>query len=395
MIKWTGPNKGKLRRALLEVYPNENKLRRFVCDYFNFELTGVGGNTPEDWAESLLDKASEEDWIRELYDYFCSKNLSNLIILTLQSELKDPILDTSIGGENTSYSVERAMKYEGLFEDPRSVHLVIAIFWQERNKQKIRIRPKLCYQDSNSRKISEYSFMEDEPSIMLKNFPGLFENLIDKAIEKISKLFPNRKCPWRLSIELFVPVDLIGQPLLTWCGQNREFSSTYAIVVGCSDRFNLNRPVESAKLHNQLALGWQRFQGKVPDIVGSKLSQLSWLTSDHAHQKAFTDYAGFQCYGSWLKSDEQSLGNWQELVRSGIPLALWIRGETCQRHYIESIFERLIHNTRFEFLERIPRIRDELQKTCNHCVGVFYEDPNYVPNISLSEEEYFLGWPGA
>lgn len=140
--------------------------------------------------------------------------------------------------------------------------------------------------------------------------------------------------------------------------------------------------------------GWQRFQEKVPDQVGSVLQNLGWLNSDIAYRENFEIYSGFRCYGEWLKPEEQFTENWQKLIQSGIPLALWMCEGQPQREAIEATFDRLIDSTRFEFLDRIPLVREEQQRTCNYCVGVFYEDPNYVPEVPRPKEEQFFSWPG-
>ena len=165
--------------------------------------------------------------------------------------------------------------------------------------------------------------------------------------------------------------------------------------MGCSDRFNPDQPGVASDLHNQLKEGWRRFQAKIPDRSSSKLQNLDWLSSDKAGEQSLNNYSGFQCYGDWLKLDNQYLENWEGLVRSGIPLALWMCGDRPQRETIEATFNRLIDCTRFEFLERIPTIRDEQRKKYNHVVGIFYEDPNYVPEIPRPPVEQFFSWPGA
>jgi hypothetical protein len=397
MISWTPTNQGKFRRVLLKFYTSNQQLRQFVRDNFNYSLDDLPdiSTAQSVWTEALLEQAAAVGWIGELYMQFCEIYQNDLQITQLRRELQDPSLNVPIGGANSNNAFVRVNVDEGLFEDLRSTHLVIAIFWQERSKQKIRIRPKLCHRDSESHDILQESLVKDDCSILLKDFPELFQKLVTFTIRKVARLFPDPIYPWKLTIELFVPVDLLCQPLSTWCGQSGELPKTRSIVIGCSDRFDPDRPVEAADLHNQLKHGWQRFQSHVPDRYGSTLRNLSWLSSDEASQESLESFSGFRCYGGWLTPEEQSLDNWQKLVRSGIPVALWMCEGSPPRQDITSVFDRLIEGTRFEFLDRIPIIRNGLQITSNHCVGVFYEDPNYVPDIPLPEEEQFFSWPGA
>lgn len=84
MIKWTGPNRGKLREALLNFYRSNQALLRFVSDRFEYSLDDLPdtvGTNRSDWAAELLDKAAAEGWIEELYQIVCSTHESNIRIV--------------------------------------------------------------------------------------------------------------------------------------------------------------------------------------------------------------------------------------------------------------------------------------------------------------------------
>jgi len=407
-MEWNGLNKRKLRKALITIYNSSIKLDKFVSDELDRVLSEISTESSlDDRAFELLEEAVSGGWLDDLYQKFCTVNQSNCQIVKLHEDLKDTATfigeeakalvspERVIGEPDSSNAVIRMEEGEGLVEDPNSVHLVVAVFWEKPSEQKVRIQPKLCYRKDNPREISQKPLMKDSCSIQIKEFPKFLEELVKVTAIELSRLFADPIHPWKLTIELFVPVDLLCFPLSKWCGQDSELLKTHPIVIGCSDRFDPSQMGGSANLHNQLKRGWQRFQNKVSDQAGSVLRNLDWLSSDLARQSTFEAYSGFQCYGDWLKADEASLSNWQELVRSGIPVALWMCEGSPQRQDITSVFNHLIDCTRFEFLDRIPIKRSELQRTCNHCIGVFYEDPNYVPDIPLAKEEQFFSWPGA
>lgn len=111
-INWTGPNRGKLRRVLLDLYPDIRRLKRFVSDRFDCALTDLSETTPEDWAEDLIEKARSEGWIDKLYREFWLAHPDNLLVVTLRSELKDPGLKTSIGGSGEDAGVVRRSQAE-------------------------------------------------------------------------------------------------------------------------------------------------------------------------------------------------------------------------------------------------------------------------------------------
>lgn len=394
MIEWTGPNQKTLRKTLLSFYRSNQVLRLFVSDHFEYALDDLPDTevSRTSWAAALLEQAVAEGWINELYATFCLKHQDDPRIIKLRKDLNDSALETPIGGPEASNAIVRVKPKEELVEEPGSAHLVVAIFWREREKRTVRIHPKLYYRDLGSRSLVQESLMQDECAIELKTFPSVLNGLVNFTNRKLYRLFSSSGHPWKLAIELFVPVDLLWQPLSTWHGQNNDLVTSYPIVLGCSDRFDPDQE-KSVEWYNQLQRGWKRFQSTVPDQAGSTLRNLNWLQSNRARQEAFEQYSGFQCYGHWLKPDEQD--NWQRLVRSGIPLALWMCEGKPRRTTITTVFEQLTDGTRFEFLDRIPLIRDQQQRTSGYCVGVFYEDPTYIPDIPLPEEEQFFVWPGA
>jgi hypothetical protein len=400
MIKWTNRNLAKFREVLLACYTTNRELRRLVSDNLVYSLNNVPdavGTSREDWAEDLLNVAASAIWIDELYQLFCSVHKDDPRIVQLKRDLQDSSLTRTIGEPQTSNSVIRREIEGELIEDPNSAHLVIAVFWQKPSEEMIRIRPKFCYRDPNNCEILREDLSKEENySITLKDFPEFLTKIVSFTIStKISKYFLNSLDPWQLTIELFVPVDLLCKPLEAWCGKNEELMKNRSIVVGCSDRFNPDQPDTAVNLHNQLKLGWKRFQEKIPDQASQKLKNLDWLTSTNAKTESFAAYSGFQCYGDWLKPGEDHHKNWLELVRSGIPLALWMCKGKPDSSEISKIFDYLVESTRFEFLERIRMLRDQHLKTCDHCLGVFYEDPNYVPDALLPPSEQLFVWPGA
>ncbi|MFM7573143.1 MAG: hypothetical protein ACKO4S_08435, partial [Snowella sp.] len=220
--------------------------------------------------------------------------------------------------------------------------------------------------------------------------PDLINKNIILAIGKLDKDFPDPIKPWKLVVSLFVPVDLLSFPLSYWCG--KDTSLEYPIVLGCSDRFDPNRSQDAAGMRNNLKKGWQRLQ---KDLSQSqfKLHGISWLNSDQASTCTLKSYSGFQCYGNWLKSGKEYLTNWQELIKSGIPLALWMEKGELEREKIKDNFYKLTDCHHLNFLEYIPDHRDEQWKTYEDYVGIFYEDPNYVPDVPRSEVEQFFAWP--
>ena len=152
-IEWTGPNQGKLRKALLNVYPTIQELRLFVRDNFNYPLKNLPdaeGCNKETWAEKLIEEAITKDWIDELYKNFCTVNQNNKWVIQLIKELNEGRL---IESPHLSNSIVRRKVEEELVEDLSSTHLVIAVFWQEPSKQKIRINAKFCYRDSKTHEI--------------------------------------------------------------------------------------------------------------------------------------------------------------------------------------------------------------------------------------------------
>jgi hypothetical protein len=91
-IHWTNPNQGKLRRALIAVYPDVPSLRQFVKDYIDeLRISSLPGENSrlDDWAEALVTQAKAKDWINELYQAFCDQNPDHSRVRQLKQELGD------------------------------------------------------------------------------------------------------------------------------------------------------------------------------------------------------------------------------------------------------------------------------------------------------------------
>ncbi|MGB3518696.1 MAG: caspase family protein [Elainellaceae cyanobacterium] len=285
------------------------------------------------------------------------------------------------GPEPDLVPVRSFVRTERTIEPENSFHLVIAFYIEgTRKRRKVRVRPNLYYRDRSTKQVLQKPLAKDHSPIDLDSLPQSLEDLVNRTTEYLANKFRDRLQPWLLSIKLFVPIDWLGAPLHTWCGKAANIFTRYSIVVGCSDRFN-DGYSGAAELHNQLKRGWQRFQADAPDSNGARLTQLNWLDSDQATMSRLEDYSGFRCFGDWLGPGEQYLEGWKEIVSSGIPIALWMCEGHAERPEREAIFNSLIVHSRFQFLEEIRRTRDLQRKSSQTYVGVFYEDPNYVPNV--------------
>jgi hypothetical protein len=418
------PNQRKLlREALVSSYRKPETLRLFVSDNFEGDrLTNISFQTLAVAADDLITKFQELGDVRDLVEALIRErprnpkvqSLKEQILPSLQVRAELRVLETQvppervIEGQGTcpnSIVVREAIEAEELIEPLNYAHLVVAVFWEgERKLRKFRVCPKLCYRDKITQKVVHRPLATkegtDQYSVFQNKIPEFLKKLHAFGIMELRRLFPDVAQSWRLSIELFLPVDLLCLPLAAWCGQDGDFFSKHPIVVGCSDRFDPTRPDQAIELHNQLQLGWERFRKKVPDRVGSTLRNLDWLDSNQAQHKSLAAYAGFRCYGNWLvpgeweKLDPVSQKRWQDLVGFGIPLALWICEGNPPTSARKRVFNRLASGTRFELLEEIPIMRDAQWKMSEQCVGVFYEDLNYMPELPNLREQSYFSWPG-
>ncbi|MFM7440594.1 MAG: hypothetical protein ACKO2V_18690, partial [Snowella sp.] len=156
------------------------------------------------------------------------------------------------------------------------------------------------------------------------------------------------------------------------------------IVFGCSDRYNPTI-AKAKELRQELKeSGWQRFQQDINRATNSKLINLKWLDSQQAGQESFRKYSGFCCYGNWLKPQPKHLHNWDRLIESGIPLALW-----QLHHPQDQTFQAFADHDYFKFLEHIPIVREEQNLKGFDYLGVFYEDPDHVPSILTEAVQYY------
>lgn len=289
--------------------------------------------------------------------------------------------------EAIAISIEDRSGWEG---GELVAHLIVALFWQERSKQTVRVQPELFYHDPKTDAIECLPLSaQDGLTVTIPNFPNFLQRLVTFAEKRLRKISCDSLKPWQLTINLLVPIELLCYPLKQWCGESSRLTCQYPIVVRCSDRFDMEND-RADYFHNQLLRGWQRFSR-----FAQHIHQLNWLKPDRCWQDDLEQFEGLQCFGDWLKPDD--LDRWGKLVESGIPLALWMYETGSDRELIAQTFDWLTDCSCSEFLRRT---RQERREPCRLSVsspgyhlGVFYENPNYVPTV-LQEEEQFFSWAG-
>ena len=97
-MEWTGPNKKKLRKALIKIYNTPKKLAKFISDEFDLNLNVISSESNlDDRAYDLIEEGcADGDWIHRLYETLCEINPDHPAIDALQHELQgDPPIGTS------------------------------------------------------------------------------------------------------------------------------------------------------------------------------------------------------------------------------------------------------------------------------------------------------------
>lgn len=412
-----------LRDALLSGYRRAESLRIFVDDNFptirlNEVATSQAGRTA---ADDLITAFEETGEIFVLIAALYKERPNNPEVLALfqvlpadvqqQLHAQNIVLVEPANDErlvqaddlgSSSVVVKEPVSRDPLTEPENSAHLVVTVFWKgEKNLKQFRVSPKLCYFDSQNSQIVHTPLAKEEDidtkTVPQNCFSDFLKGLHTFALRKLRNSVADR--PWKLSIELFLPLDLLCLPLSTWCGKDDTLISKHSIVIGCSDRFDEDRPDDAINLYNQLELQWQRFLATVPDQAGSSLQDLDWLDSTQLATGSLAACQGFRCLGGWLIPGEWNhldatiKRNWKELIGFGVPLALWI----CQGDLAVSgrrqVFNSLAQGTRFDLLDKIP-IERNIGHRSGQCVGVLYEDLNYAPERPKLPEQRLFSWPG-
>lgn len=385
MMDWTGEYRKALRDALTSGFRSYSALKDLVYNHLHLNLDEIA--SPEAGTRTATDNlivhCEERGEVSNLVVAICTVRPKNPEVKILVEKCKcDPLL-YSLLPISTEKTIGESNLTSTFSEDNPTGHLVTAVFKEGTSKEeKLRIYAKFCYY-KNLPKILE----ADNIYIKKDEISKYLEERINDAKEILIQISNGKH--FELVIELFLPIDLLSSPLHKWYGQENKYLKLYPIVIGCSDRFISDEVSHySSDLLNNLKGGWKNFQAIIPDKKRLNISELQWLKSDNADGECLADFTGFCCTGNWLKTGEEYKEKWEELVWSGIPLALW----RCNTHLARenlTVFEHLIAHNRFDFLRRIPRIRERQQKMKEDYVGVFYEDPDYLPDIPKQ-----LNFPG-
>jgi hypothetical protein len=285
-------------------------------------------------------------------------------------------------------------------------HLLFSVFNSQHNPgERVRVNAELHFFDQTTGQIqldpidlpsSDRTIdpTDTEQIYDIAELPNCLSQAVKRSLRHLSELADLQRFSGLCQpvIELFLPTELLWQPLKTWCCEFPKLPERYAIVVRSSDRFQGSRPEDAIHYQTQLASAWKHFFGternSFPQIQSSPtLSDLAWLpSSEDCHTKFKSKkYAGIQCFGHWLTPDSD---RWVQLIEAGTPFAFWLYDcdIDCEITSDErrAIFQRLIAGDRFTLLETIQDERCEsvipsLRSTSYH-LGVFYEDINYSPS---------------
>lgn len=381
-MDWTKENREKLRKALTSGFQSYSSLSIFVSDYFDdIQLSQIASSQATIVAtDDLIQYFQERGEVSNLVVAIYKARPNNPDVNLLAEQCKcDPLLYSMLPISTEKIVGESDLK--SIFsEDNQTSDLVIALFREGTSKEgKFRVYTKFCYGKNSPQTLGVDNQADDRNIIKKDEVSKYLEERINDAKKILIEL--SNGTHFELVIELFLPIDLLSSPLHQWYGQENKYLKLYPLVMGCSDRFISDEVSHSSfDLRNRLKKGWSRFQAMISDEKRLKISELTWLKSDDADMESLADFTGFCCSGNWLEAGEEYLEKWEELILSGIPLALW-RCNTYLKREELTVFEHLINHNRFDFLMRIPIMRERQHKMKEDYVGVFYEDIDYLPDI--------------
>ncbi|MEM8640964.1 MAG: effector-associated domain EAD1-containing protein [Cyanobacteria bacterium P01_G01_bin.54] len=410
MVQWNSRNQGKLRNALLNVY-TKNEIRILVRDTFEDGddfLRRIAGDSDTEWVSDLLEKAAKDGRrVVDLYVEFCRRYPRHTVLEKLQADLGDRLLDTQkhanlstkrtipAGEVGVAKPSKAPLGFAG--EAPRTAHLVIGVFHQGTDDKTVMVHPQICYWDAEQqsvRRLAPQAFppldIQNDSEVLLREFPTFLDGLMgivedEEFLDQFLPAAEDDHDDWTIIIHLFLPIEFLHFPLSKWCLQ--DLLEDYTVVLGCSDRFTKssgNRQKKNpSRLRNKLKKGWRKLQetSATPE-KGHNLQNAAWLTSAaECSTLVFENYSGFQCYGEFLKSGVAYIQNWQRIIEAGMPIALWMCSAQSPCPQAGAIFQQLINGTCVELMEKILNTRRQQFLNQEACVGLFYETPDYTPEI--------------
>ena len=379
---WDGQEIRLLREALLAVYRQPSALKTFVREELDQNLAAIASNSNlSSIVSELLDHFESEGRLNFLAAAFELENRTNRNPTFLRWRegwlKKKPIAPTVEVG-----SPQRApLTKDGQVE----AHLLLLVFQAGAGDQ-VNIRlERICY-DLDSKTVDKGSGVqaEEDFACQLAEFPQRLDGWVQKTTDYLRDRYGQN---WRLVIDLFLPLDLLAQPLRHWCGAIKGMTQSHPIVYRCSDRWN-RRVRYHAEFYQRLRLGRERFVRDMPLDSGKTLKDLSWHYPGRSDSVKLFDASGVRCCGEWLSSDSHALDNWDDLVSEGIPLALWMCEAGADAALNQKTFDWLIEGDHSLFLERVRQERKSPQYYCEidredrgYHLGVFDEgsDPVYDP----------------
>ena len=236
----------------------------------------------------------------------------------------------------------------------------------------------------NSPDDNEYIFMDDT-SRSFESIPSLIVQVLSSIASKIPHKLPE------LMIEFFLPRELLSHDIDQW-NMEDEFideltlGSEHRVIVRSQER------VSNPRLQGHWRKKWKEFQGRIQSDCFHGSIEIICQEKHYAKGELYkqlvncacTSCLGFLFMLKDTSSDERPL---TEMLRAGIPVALWPRPCDGSSEYLSDIREKikrlLLDSNPSELPERVKSERldaiDCDEPHIGHYLTLLWDDPDRLP----------------
>jgi vWA-MoxR associated protein C-terminal domain/Effector-associated domain 1/vWA-MoxR associated protein middle region (VMAP-M) 1 len=232
-----------------------------------------------------------------------------------------------------------------------------------------------------------------------KKLPDIIDKLIKRSIDcELEKLVNELGCVGHnLTIELFLPVDYLCEPVDCW-----KIKDCWDDIVnlGCEHRLVLrsyDRAIKP-KLKNDLSLSWnsaKKFLEQKPDVksLQNKIKCLDQIDCNQLMRlKAELEQKiGLKVICALPESKQEKKQFFQKVLDSGIPIAFWIRCSELPSGEVEAVIDRFLTTQLLlnscELLEKVKQERrsafscETREKHCGTHLSVLWDNWERMPTM--------------
>jgi hypothetical protein len=218
-----------------------------------------------------------------------------------------------------------------------------------------------------------------------------FEEIVAKISEIVKRCYPFLEYPYIINVQLFLNSCHLGyafdskEIVIDQTGNKNYLGAEHPFLVSPLERFYEERH------YNEFCLRWKDLKNKLGLNLANLISSLQDMASynyqdlnELVHEWAAEEIVGLKIMGCWDNNEDIYNKLFDGVVKSGIPLVLWVRRNdlpNCQEQF-NDLFSGKINNWQ-DLFDKVKKCRKKSyyrkQEYLGCHLGILADDPRRIP----------------